>query len=351
MIAIKDPRDRRELGHTFEPATRLRLKRFERTKTWLTVLTALGDHAAVYLIMIAMAIAISHPAGWLLLPLAWVLIARFQRGLENLVHEGAHYNWARPINGVSPRVNDLLANSLAAVPMFTDVDQMRGPHRQHHVGFGGDTDPDLARYEILGIDDLDRANAPAFCLAVARRIGTYTVGWWKAVGTNPGTVAKSLTWHALVYVLPLSMAFGFTNALFVWTAVWLAGFTFGLSMLRFFAESAKHRYTGTTSVFTATISNLGLVHQAYLHPHGDGHHLLHHLNPNVPHHALKAAHAFLLANDEAYANGSLERLHVFEHAAPSGACCSSCTGHCPRARQARRRPTPRYRHDPSNKPN
>lgn len=306
-----------ERGYKAPESTRAFLKDCHKTRTGLTVLTALGDHALILALAAAVCLAYVriHPlAGVLLYPLALLGIVRSQRGLENLVHEGSHFNWSRSNHGL----NDLLCNLLAAVPVFSDVRCYRPGHKLHHFSFGTDEDADLERYQILDIEGLDRRRVLPFALGIAQRIVTYVVGWWRVIRTRTGVLALAVLWHAGFLVLPLAVGLGIGPALGLWLAFWIVPFLAVLPWQRFIAEAAKHQYEGQETVFDATISNVGLVHALLLHPHNDGYHLLHHLFPGIPHHQLKRAHHGLAKLDPAgYGEALRVRTHVLEEPDPA----------------------------------
>ena len=63
------------------------------------------------------------------------------------------------------------------------------------------------------------------------------------------------------------------------------------------------------TAFNATISNLGWAHRWIIHPHGDGHHSLHHLWSSVPHHQIAKMHLTLAELDKALG----QKVSVKEH--------------------------------------
>lgn len=306
-----------ERGYKAPESARAFLKVCHKTRLWLTVLTALGDHALILALAAAVyqAAARLHPATAIVLyPLALAGIVRCQRGLENLVHEGSHFNWSRS----NHRFNDVLCNLLAATPVFSDVRCYRPSHKLHHFSFGTAEDADLERYQILDVEGLDRRRALPFALGIARRIVTYVIGWWRVIRTRAQVLTLALVWHATVLVLPLSLILGIGPALGLWLAFWIVPFHAVLPWQRFIAETAKHQYEGRETVFDATISNVGFFHALLLHPHNDGYHLLHHLFPGIPHHQLRRAHHGLAKLDPTgYGEALRRRTHVLEEPAPA----------------------------------
>jgi fatty acid desaturase len=301
-------------GTTLPADVRLSLKQYKQTNLSRTVLTALLD-----LLTICVAAMIDNrffsKAAVFWLPLhiiTLVIIARSQRGLECLVHEGSHYNWSR-----CGRRNDLLVNLLSALPVFSLVKRYREGHRLHHTQFGSGDDPDRQRYEQLKIDDLDRSSARAFIQGIAKRLPRYILSWWKAIGLSPAAFLYALAWHA-VFVLPLAVIIGIQSSLMLWLKYWLLPIMFVLPVIRFIGEAGEHIYRNNDKVFAATVSNYGFAHRWLIHPHQDGYHLLHHLMPSVPHFSLKRAHELLSAADPInYGLRQRYRLHLLQQ--PFGA--------------------------------
>jgi fatty acid desaturase len=85
-------------------------------------------------------------------------------------------------------------------------------------------------------------------------------------------------------------------ALLVWAHM-LVAFGLVLPVIRMLGESGEHRYLAGDTAFNATISNLGWAHRWVIHPHGDGHHSLHHLWSSVPHHQIRRMHQTLVDLD------------------------------------------------------
>ena len=121
-------------------AVRELLQEFQATSLPRSVAAAVTDHVAIFGLVVGALVAYAAlPLGAALALnfVALVGVARFQRGLECLVHEASHYNWTR-----RRRLNDALANLLAALPVFSTVQEYRVGHFVHHRKKGTADDPD-----------------------------------------------------------------------------------------------------------------------------------------------------------------------------------------------------------------
>lgn len=281
-------------GYVPRPRDKRTIREMSRTNALIPVLLALGDHLAIVVLGICGFAAWTHLPSWLAVlvtGMVYVGQARSFRGLENLVHDGSHYNWARSRRNL----NDRLTNLLAAWPVFSSVEEYRVGHLRHHTGFGGSRDPDYARYRELAVESLKRDRWTSFIAGVASRLGCYAAGWWLATGMKPHVLLRGLAWH-LTAVCLASYVLPYERAVAGWLVFWAVPFALVLPVLRFVAEVAKHDYEQGT-VFESTISNIGPLHRALIHPHGDGFHLLHHLYPAVPQYRLARLHRLLLRED------------------------------------------------------
>ncbi|MGW8380134.1 fatty acid desaturase [Streptomyces sp. ODS28] len=302
-------------GYRNPAALKDALARAHTTRLARTAGQALFDFLSVPALLLA---ATSHPvrqAGPAALAaaclVALVLAARQLRGLENLVHEGSHFNWSRRHR----TWNDVLTTVLAAAPTGARIADYRESHLAHHGKFGTAEDPDRLRYEELALEDMDRSGgvsgAAAFAREVLRRFGRYQRGWLATLGSAPIAAALPFAWAAVAVALPAWLLGGAAHAVAA-SALWLAAHLVGLPVVRFVAESSEHVYREADTVFGATVSNLGRVQRLLFHPHGDGFHTVHHLWPGIPHHQLARVHRLLLEHDPAYAAGLRYRTRVLE---------------------------------------
>jgi fatty acid desaturase len=236
--------------------------------------------------------------------IALIAIARSQRALECMTHEASHYNWSR-----NPKLNDLLANVLSAVPVFSTVEAFRDGHLVHHHNFGMPDDPDKQRYSVLRIEDLERSSLGQFLKGILIRLPAYAFGWYKNIRLSPAIVSLGLTWHLVLLMIPLIILTNVNEALLIWAVYWLTPMTVVLTLIRFIGESGEHLYgLGANSparresaepktVFDATITNCGRLHKLVFHPVNDGYHLTHHLYPTIPYLQLGRAHRYLIDAD------------------------------------------------------
>lgn len=266
-----------------------------QTRLGFTIFLAFGD---------CMSITVSALAvGWIFTtaPLALALcaavvlcvfIGRQLRGLECLVHEASHFNWSRKHR----RANDLLAFLLAGAPTGARIADYRASHLLHHGRFGTGSDPDLARYRQLGLEELPRQRFVIFAASVMARLPKYQVGWLAAITSTPTSLLAVITWFGIWIIAPAAALLSTTDIILT-TGSWLICYTFVLPVIRFVGEAGEHIYSSTDTVFDATISNIGIWHRLLIHPHNDGYHTVHHLWPGVPHHQIRRLHRLLTVND------------------------------------------------------
>jgi fatty acid desaturase len=309
--ALRLNRARKGWPRGYQPPddARALIKGASHTNLLRSALTAVGDLTALLalaLIGAAAHAALPWPVAWAVSVAVVLVIGRFGRAQECLVHEASHRNWQR--NG---RWNDVLANILAGYPTASQVSGYRRQHVIHHAHLGSAEDPDIQRYEEFKLEELTGLSRWELAKAVGRRLPRYNWGWYTTIGTNPVTMALSGVWFLVVFGV-VGVALGTGTAFVAWLH-WLAGYALVLPTIRMIGEAGEHRYRQGDTVFNATISNLGWWHRWLVHPHNDGHHTLHHLWSSIPHHQLRRAHLDLAELDAgAYASSIYWRDRVLE---------------------------------------
>lgn len=296
-------------GYSTPAHLRETVKAAHRTAPWRSAGAALGDQAAIVLACVlgGWLLAASPVVGALLAPVAVVLVGRQLRALECLVHEGSHFNWSRRRRAL----NDLLTIALAAFPTGAQLSGYRESHLRHHGSFGTAEDPDRQRYRELDLEAIDRTSMGAFTKALLVRLPAYQRTWWRdSLQASPVIALLPPVWCA-AFVLAPAWALGGPLAAAAGAALWAVGFALALPVLRFIAESSEHLYSEATTVFDATVSNLGMLQRGLIHPHNDGYHTVHHMWPGVPHHRLAWLHRRLMSDDPEYAARLRWRSGVF----------------------------------------
>ena len=296
-------------GYQLPDAAKPVLKAASRTSLARTTLTAAGDLGALLALSLGGAAAhaaLPAPAAWAVTVLVVLVIGRFGRAQECLVHEASHRNWQR--NG---RLNDMLANVLAGFPTASQVGAYRRQHVIHHAHLGSPEDPDIQRYEEFKLEELTGVGGWKLVKGIARRLPRYNWGWYRTIGTNPITLVLTGGWFLAVFAA-IGLLTSTGTAVTAW-AHWLAGYALVLPTIRMIGEAEEHRYLAGNTVFNATISNIGWAQRWIVHPHGDGYHTLHHLWSSVPHHQIRDMHEALVGLDtDSYGAGIFWRAKVLE---------------------------------------
>jgi len=217
-------------------------------------------------------------------PVAILVIGSRQRALGNLLHDAAHAGYGR-------RDADSIARWLLCRPMWTNLDLYRREHFAHHRSLGAaGCDGDLIHCEA----DMRLAWLPLLWRHVADRrtwLGS-ALGQLHRVGR--GELALMLGWWAAL-IATVTLGFG-PRAALTFAALWLISRATTFHLITTFREISDHvgLQPGTLIGFCRNQTKGGVL-GALIHPHNNGYHLVHHLDPLVPFHALPRAHALLMA--------------------------------------------------------
>lgn len=238
----------------------------------------------VLLVAASIALALRWP---LLYPLAVLVIGARQRALASLLHSATHLSLAR-----SRRLNHLLGTWGCAYLVFQTWAAYFGSHiRLHHGRFGHADDPDYAFQREIGL------YAPFTLQDVWRGFRLYTrylvVNRLRPPPGSRGELLRiGLLWAAIVAVC------GPLNVLLFWLLPMLLAH----GPIGYLVETAEHwPLMPARHPLYQTRNRASSWMEAWLFStHHENYHLVHHLYPRLPNHAMKAADRHLRSTWPAY---------------------------------------------------
>jgi fatty acid desaturase len=241
--------------------------------------------AAADWILIALATAAVSAYGWAVVPLSLLVIGSRQRALGNLLHDASH----RSLDANRRRAR-ILANVLFCWPLWVSMSIYRDEHNRHHKFLGDPArDPDFIHDETRlrrGWRSvwLEQIRSPQMIRgAVLGHLGRM----------DPASLAGVACWWLTALVL-ISLAASPHDAL-IFLGLWMVAKAIVFHPITAFREISDHvgLEPGSLIGFSRNHPFATVVGQIF-HPHHNGYHLLHHLTPAMPFHALPRAHTLLM---------------------------------------------------------
>jgi len=256
------------------------LKVLHRPVLWRSLAAAITDWLLIF-----GAVGAVVTWGAIVTPCALLLIGNRQRALGNLLHDASHGSFAR-----NRQRADALADCLLFLPLFTMLSLYRREHFAHHrrLGLPGH-DGDLIHCE----EDMARS----WVGLLWRHMTDPWIWAGSVLGHLPRAdgraAARMLVWWGLV-LLAIAVFLRPADAL-LFAALWLGSRATIFHLITTFREISDHvgLRPGTIIGFSRNQTAGGLLGVLF-HPHNNGYHLAHHLNPAIPFFALPRAHALLM---------------------------------------------------------
>ena len=256
------------------------LEALHRPRLFRSLLAAATDWA-----LIVLATAATLEYGWAVVPFSLLVIGCRQRALGNILHDASHWSF-----DANRKRSTILANLLLCWPMWVTMAIYRNEHNRHHRFLGDPArDPDFIHNETRLSRGwvsvwLDQLRSPQMMRASI--LG-------HIVRMDAASLAGVFVWWAAV--LGLIALASSANVALVLLALWIAARATVFHAVTSFREISDHvgMRPGSLIGFTRNHPFSGVLGEIF-HPHNNGYHLLHHLTPGIPFHAMARAHALLL---------------------------------------------------------
>lgn len=263
-----------------EPGWNERFLRLQKPRTLLSL-----SYVATAWLGLMLAWGMVAWGSLLLLPVALLLVASFQRLLGNNLHDAAHGNILRGGEG--------LFSVLLAAPMFEDFRDYRATHLKHHAYLHEpEKDPD---HLPIPARPEDGEAGPSSLQVYLRTLFSWRAWRSNFLGTLPELDWRKRAWIALWWALVLGglAAVAGPGKALTFAGLWLASRATTYHALKVFTELADHSGLEVGSVLSYTRNSPRNALSLLLHPYGDNYHLTHHLAPRVPMPNLHATHQLL----------------------------------------------------------
>jgi fatty acid desaturase len=230
----------------------------------------------------------------LTLLLALLLLGGRQLGLSVIMHEAGHKTLFR-----SQRLNSVVGQWFAALPVLGDCDAYAASHREHHRLAGTGDDPDLPNYRNYPISkasfrrkiarDISGSTGSKLLLGLLSGAGNRIM---MRTGEDAGALPQGLTANLILFLILL--ACNIPAFYLLWLAAYLSSYPL-VARIRQVAEHGNvvDLYDPDPRANTrSTCANW--IERLILCPNNVGLHIEHHLLPSVPAYRLPALHQHLL---------------------------------------------------------
>jgi fatty acid desaturase len=203
------------------------------------------------------------------------------RAFEVLVHEASHYNLFHSIE------LHFTLEPLYAYPVAKDLPSYVKEHRAHHCWLGDEKkDPDWQQMQDYGFHELPQNMVWIFF--VKPLLGCYTFTF---LSTTCCSFWKSHQYRKLAFCAVFLSPFIYFNCMGLFYIYYCIPLFVLLPIIRVWIDAGEHVHLlGNKDRFSRARSVTGFINRYFLHPYGDGYHLVHHLSPRVPFYFMEKAH-------------------------------------------------------------
>jgi fatty acid desaturase len=257
-----------------------RFQNLRKPLLWLSLFNVITDWCMIFVVCV-----IYKELGIYSLPFILLVVGNRQRALGNMLHEASHKNF-----GSRKHLADWISSLLIALPLFSPLYFYRELHNSHHRNLGcpsGDVDliNDASRSD-------DRWHQILFKHMFSFEMWkSSTFGLFLKVNAI-SHISIFIWWLAFLTILSYLTSLEFSsNFLFIWFLSRATTFH-GITVFREIADHVGLK-PGNIIGFTRNNPTQGLLRIVF-HPHNNGYHLIHHLDPSIPFFALPKAHELLL---------------------------------------------------------
>jgi fatty acid desaturase len=237
-------------------------------------------------VIIAAAIWVDHPLGWLA---AFVLMGPQFARFASLAHEAAHR-----LLFSNKRVNDFVGRWVLGYPAFMSTDLYRRGHMAHHKDEFGPNEPDMNLYNGYPI-------TAASMTRKLRRDLFGSSGWKNLKSLFRGLRYEATRGHVLrilgcqVVIFGLFLQAGWPQLyLLLWFLPWMTEWRV-INRLRAIAEHGGMQRSNDRRLTTHSVRQ-SLPARFFMVPYNIGYHLAHHVDMGVPWRNLPRMHDELVAS-------------------------------------------------------
>lgn len=232
-------------------------------------------------VVVAVAAISSYSSHWAIYLLSILVIAGRQHALLVMMHEGAHYRLSP-----SKKVNDWIADFLAAYPLLFSTMAYRKNHLAHHKYTNTSEDPDWVRKASNPEWSYPQSKVRIFAV-LFKQLLTAPRDWLMLAlaVSRDNIVQRSVYWGVM---LTGFYAMGLGQELLLY---WMVPLFTMYPVFQRYRSISEHFGLARTHEFNETRNTIANpLETMFFAPHNVNYHLAHHLFPSVPQYNLAALH-------------------------------------------------------------